>query len=81
MKKFGEVALLQDQVKALRMHDKLPKHKFHEDTEKLFEPLTQRNIDNSQDETETVTDTSIENNRALLNLNAKLLNILKDRDT
>ena len=34
------LASLQDQVKAVRLQDKLGKQNFHEDTKKLFEPMT-----------------------------------------
>ena len=35
-----EIASLQNQVKAVKLQDKLGKQNFHEDMEKVFEPVT-----------------------------------------
>ena len=38
--KLEKLASLQDQVKVVRLQDKLGKQKFHEDMKKVFEPVT-----------------------------------------
>ena len=49
--------------------------------ENVFVPFTKTKIDTSEDVTKTVTETSLKNNnRALSNLNDKLLNIKNDSD-
>ena len=77
--KLEEVASLQDQVKVVRLQDKLGKQNFHEDMKKVFEPVTKPLENTSQDITKTLTESSKENNLALENLNDKLLEIMKDR--
>ena len=70
---------LENQVKVVRLQDKLGKQNFHEDKKKVFESVTKSLENTSQDKTKTMTDTSIKNNRAIENLNNKLLEILNDR--
>ena len=74
-----ELVLLQDQVKAVRLQDKLGKQNFHEDMKKVFQPGTKTIKDVSEDVTKTMMITAKENNQALENLNSKLLEIMKDR--
>ena len=79
LENLNEVALLQDQVKAVRLQDKLGKQNFQEDMKKAIEPVTKTNKDVSENVTKTKMVTSKENNQALENLNNKLLEIMKDR--
>ena len=74
-----ELASLESQAKAVRLHDKLGKQNFHEDMEKVFEPVTKSIKDVSEEVTKTITETSNINNKALKNLNNKLLEIMNDR--
>ena len=76
---LNELVSLQDQVKAVRLQDKLGKQNFHKDMKKLFEPVTKSLENTSQDITKTITENSIENNQAIENLNNKLLEIMNDR--
>ena len=76
---LNELASLQDQVKAVRLQDKLGKQNFHEDMKKVFEPITKSLENTSQDITKAVTETSIKNNQAIENLNNKFLQIMNDR--
>ena len=76
---LNELVSLQDQVKAVRLQDKLGKQNFHEDMKKLFEPVTKSLENTSQDITKTITENSIKNNQAIENLNNKLLEIMNDR--
>ena len=79
LENWNELASLQDQVKAVRLQDKLGKQNFHEDMEKVFEAVTKSLENTSQDITKTITGTSIKNNQAIENLNNKLLEIMNDR--
>ena len=74
-----ELALLQDEVKVVRLQDKLGKQNFHEDMKKVFEPVTKSLENTSENLTKTMTENSFKNNQALENLNNKLLEIMKDR--
>ena len=76
---MNELASLQDQVKAVRLQDKLGKQNFHEVMKKVFEPVTKTFKDVSEDVTKPMMITSKENNLAIGNLNNKLLDIMNDR--
>ena len=40
LEKLEELVSLQNQVKVVRLQDKLAKQNFHEDMKKVFEPVT-----------------------------------------
>ena len=40
LEKINDIVSLESQVKAVRLQDKLGKQNFHEDMEKVFEPVT-----------------------------------------
>ena len=77
--KLEELALLQDQVKAVKLQDKLRKQDFHQDMKKLYEPLTDTIKDVSENITKTLTENSINNNKAIENLNEKILELMNDK--
>ena len=79
LEKLNKLVSLQDQVKTVRLQDKLGKQNFHEDMKKVFEPVTKSLEKSSQDITKTITESSIKNNQALEILNSKLLEIMNDR--
>ena len=79
LEKLNELASLQDQMKAIRLQDKLGKQNLHEDMKKVFEPVTKSPETTSQDITKTITESSVKINQAIENLNIKLLEIMKDR--
>ena len=79
LENLNELVSLQDQVKTVRLQDKLGKQKFHEDMKKVFEPITKSLENTSQDITKTITETSLENNQAIEKLDNKLLEIMNDR--
>ena len=54
--KLEELASLQDQVKIVRLQDKLGKQNFHEDMKKVFEPVTKTLEKTTQDITKTMTE-------------------------
>ena len=68
LENLNELGSLQDQVKAVRLQDKLGKQNFHEDMKKVFEPITKSLENTSQDITKTITETSIKNNQAIENI-------------
>ena len=79
LEKLNELVSLQNQVKVVRLQDKLGKQNFHENMEKIFEPVTKTLERTSQDITKTVTENSIKNNHVLENLNNKILEIMNER--
>ena len=79
LENLNKLVSLQDQVKAVRLQDKVGKQNFHEDTKKIIEPVTESFESTSQDITKTIMETSIKNNQAIENLNNKLLEIMNDR--
>ena len=79
LEKLNELVSLQDQVKTVRLQDKLGKQNFHEVMKKVFEPVTRSLEKTSRDITKTITESSIKNNQAIENLNNKLLEIMNDR--
>ena len=81
LENLKELVSLENQVKVVRLQDKLGKQNFHEDMKKVFEPVTKSLENTSQDITKTKTDTSIKNNQEqpIENLNNKLLEIMNDR--
>ena len=79
LENLNELASLQDQVKFVRLQDKLGKQNFHEDMKKVFEPVTKSLENTSENLTKAITESSKENNLALENLNNKLLEIMNDR--
>ena len=40
LEKLNDLSSLQDQVKVVRLQDKLGKQNFHKDMKKVFEPMT-----------------------------------------
>ena len=79
LENLNELVSLQDQVKTVRLQDKLGKQNFHEDMKKVFEPITKSLENTSQYITKTITETSVKNNQAIENLDNKLLEIMNDR--
>ena len=72
LENLNELSSLKDQVKALRLQDKLGKQNCLEDMKKVFELVTKTTKDVSEDVTKTMMITSKENNLALENLNKKI---------
>ena len=79
LEKLNELVSLQDQVKVVKLQDKLGEQNFHEDMKKVFEPVTKSLENTSENLTKAITESSKENNLALENLNNKLLEIMNDR--
>ena len=79
LEKLNEAVSLQNQVKVVRLQDKLGKQNFHEDMTKVFEPLTDTLKKTSENITKTITEISINNNKAIENLNEKILELMNDK--
>ena len=70
---------LQNQVKVVKLQNKLGEQNFHEDMKKVFEPVTKSIENTSQSITKTITETSLKNNQAIENIKNNLLEIMNDR--
>ena len=79
LKNLNELVSLQDQVKVVKLQDKLGEQNFHEDIKKVFEPVTKSLKITSENLTKAITETSIKNNQAIENINNNLLEIMNDR--
>ena len=79
LEKLNELVSLENQVKVVRLQNKLGEQNFHEDMKKVFEPVTKSLENTSETLTKAITQSSKENNLALENLNNKLLEIMNDR--
>ena len=79
LKNLNELVSLQDQVKVVKLQDKLVEQNFHENVKKVFEPVTKSLENTSENIRKTLTENSINNNKALENLNEKILEIMNDR--
>ena len=75
----NEAVSLQNQVKFVRLQDKLGKQSFHENLKEVFEPITKSLENASENITKTVTETSIKNNKAISDLNGKILELMNDK--
>ena len=79
LENINEFVSLQDQVKVVRLQEKLGEQNFHEDMKKVFEPVTKSIDQTSQDITKTMTKNSINNTKAIENLNEKVLELMGDK--
>ena len=79
LEKLEDLVSLQNQVKDVKLQDKLGEQNFHEDVKKVFEPVTKSLENTSENLTKAITETSIKNNLAIENINNNLLEIMNDR--
>ena len=79
LEKLEYLVSLQNQVKVVKLQDKLGEQNFHEDMKKVFEPVSKSLENTSEKLTNSITESSIKNNQALENINNKLLEIMNDR--
>ena len=73
MEKLEELASLQNQSEVVRFQDKIGEQNFHKYIKKVFEPVTDTTKITSEKLAKTKTEFSINNNKALENLNNKHL--------
>ena len=79
LEKLNELVSLQNKVKTVRLQDKLGEQNFHEDMKKVYEPLTNTIKNVSENISKTLTESSINNNKAIENLNEKVLESMNDK--
>ena len=79
LEKLNELVSLQDQLKTVRLQEKLGKQNFYEDMKNVFEPMTDTIKHTSEKITKTITESSINNNKAIGNLNEKVLELMSDK--
>ena len=74
-----ELVSLQNQVNEVRLQDKLGEQNYHEVSKKLFKPMTDAIENTSENITKTLTEISIINNKAIENLNEKVLELMDEK--
>ena len=79
LKDLNELVTLKDQVKAVKLQNKLGEQNYHQESEKLFELVTKSIENTSQNITKTIAESFLKNNQAIQNLNNKHLEIENDR--
>ena len=79
LEKLNEAISLQNQVKEVRLQNKLGEQNYHENTNKFFKPMTDEIKNTSEKITKTLTENSINNNKAIENLNEKILELMNDQ--
>ena len=79
LQNLNEAVSLQNQVKDVRLQGKLGRQNFHEDMTEVFEPLANTLKKTSENITKTITESSINNNKAISDLNEKVLELMNDR--
>ena len=71
LKNLNDAVLLQSQVQEVRLQNKLGDQNYREDINKIFKPMTDELKNTSEKITRTSTENSINNNKAIENLNEK----------
>ena len=79
LQKLDEAASLQNHVNEVRLQDKLGDQNYREDAKKLFKPMTDAIKNTSETITKTLTENSINNNKAIENLNEKNLELMDEK--
>ena len=79
LEKINELVSLQNQVKTVRLQDKLGEQNFHEDMKKVYEPFTDTIKNVSENISKTLKESSINNNKAIEKLNEKILESMNDK--
>ena len=79
IEKLNEAISLQKQVQEVRLQNKLGDQNYYEDINKFFKPMTDEIKNTSENITKTTTENSINNNKAIENLNEKILEMMNDK--
>ena len=79
LQKLDEAVSLQNQVNEVRLQDRLGAQNYHENSRKIFEPMTDAIKTTSENITKTLTENSINNNKAIENLNEKILELMNQK--
>ena len=76
---LNELVSLRNQVNEVRLQDKLGEQNYHEDSKKIFKPMTEAIKSTSENIAKTLTENSINNNKAIENLNEKILELMDEK--
>ena len=76
LQNLNKAVSLQEQVKVVRLQDKLGKQNFHDHWKEVLEPVTKSLEKTSENMSKTITENSINNNKAIENLNEKILELM-----
>ena len=79
LQNLNDAVSLQNEVKVVRLQDKLGKQNFHEDMKKVFKPMTDEMKNTSENITKSITESSINNKKAISDLSEKILELMNDR--
>ena len=80
LQKLSEAVSLQNQVNEVRLQDRLGEQNYHEDSKKLFKPMTDVIKSTSESITKTLTENHNNNNtKAIENLNEKILELMDEK--
>ena len=79
IEKLNEAISLQKQVQEVRLQNKLGDQNYHENINKFFKPMTDELKNTSEKITKTITENSINNNKAIENLNEKISELMDDK--
>ena len=79
LQNLNELVSLQNQVNEVRLQDKLGEQNYHEDSKKILKPMTDAIKTTSENITKTLTENSINNNKAIENLNEKILELMDEK--
>ena len=79
LKNLNDGVLLQNQVQEVRLQNKRGDQNYHEDINKFFTPMTDELKNTSEKITRTLTENSINNNKAIENLNEKILELMNEQ--
>ena len=79
LQKLDEAVSLQNQVNEVRLQDKLGEQNYHEDSKKIFKPMTDAIKSTSESITKTLTENSFNNNKAIENINEKILELMDEK--
>ena len=79
LQNLNELVSLRNQVNEVRLQDKLGEQNYHEDSKRIFKPMTEAIKSTSENITKTLTENSINNNKAIENLNEKILELMDEK--
>ena len=79
LQKINELISLKNQVQEIILQNKLGEQNYHEDATKIFKPMTDAIKNTSENISKTLTENSINNNKAIENLNEKILELMNDK--
>ena len=79
LQKLNELVSLENQVNEVRLQDLLGAQNYHEDSKKLFKPMTDAIKNTSENITKTLTENSIDNNKAIETLKEKILELMDEK--